>query len=76
MHDTPPNHPATPALFGMNALYAFSWAGNMAALHGLSWQLVPPILMGAASFVIAVNTAINDREKRRVSRAERMKRSP
>ena len=61
MHD--PSH--STGLFATNAAAASWWAVDLLYRHGPDWQVLPPLLIAAASLVGAVRGFANDRQSRR-----------
>jgi hypothetical protein len=60
-HDTPNQT----GLFATNAAASSWWVVDLLCRHGPSWQIVPPTLIGLASFVGAIKSYQNDRQARR-----------
>lgn len=52
-------------LFATNALASSWWVVDLLYRHGPSWQIMPPLLLGAASLLGAVKSYQNDRQARR-----------
>jgi hypothetical protein len=57
--------PAQTSIFATNVAASAWWVGDLLYRHGPSWQLVPPILIGAASLVGAIRGYANDRQARK-----------
>ncbi|AGA28394.1 hypothetical protein [Singulisphaera acidiphila] len=55
---------AQTGIFATNVAASGWWVCNAFYQHGPSWQMVPPILIGAASFVGALRGYANDRQAR------------
>jgi len=56
--------PAQTSIFATNVAASAWWVGDLLYRHGPSWQLVPPILIGAASLIGAIRGYANDRQAR------------
>jgi len=57
--------PPQTSVFATNLGASAWWAGDLFYRHGPSWQLVPPLLIAAASLVGALRGYANDRQARR-----------
>jgi len=67
MHD----HQINTHLFGWISFGSLWSALVQFRALGPSWSVVPPLLVGLAGFVGAVNAALNDRHRRACERADR-----